>query len=59
MEMAYKRRIHQMIKCEQFEYDYQLSHFCNDNHITKNNIIAILWNPDLLFSYRLFYETND
>ena len=48
-----------MIKYESFEYDYQVSNFCNDHHITKNDIIAILWNPDLLFGYRLFYETND
>ena len=48
-----------MIKCKEFEYTYQLSNFCNDNHITKNNIITILWSPDLVFSYRLFYETND
>ena len=48
-----------MIKCKGFKYDYQVSNFCNDNHITKNNIIAILWSPDLLFSYRLFYEIND
>lgn len=48
-----------MIKCESFEYDYQVSNFCNNNHITKNDIIAILWNPDLLFGYRLFYKTND
>ena len=48
-----------MIKSKGFEYDHQLSNFCNDNHIIKNDIIAILWNPDLLFSYRLFYEVND
>ena len=48
-----------MIKCKSFKYDYQVSNFCNDNHITKNNIIAILWRPDLSFSYRLFYEIND
>lgn len=48
-----------MIKCEGFEYDYQVANFCNDNHITKDNIIAVLWSPDLLFSYRLFYEINN
>lgn len=48
-----------MIRCQSFQYDYQVTNFCNVNHITKNNIIAILWNPDLLFGYRLFYETND
>ena len=48
-----------MIKCEGFEYDYQVANFCNDNHITKDNIIAILWDSNLLFSYRLFYEVND
>ena len=48
-----------MIKCEGFEYDYQVVNFCNDNHITKNDIIAILWDPGLLFRYRLFYEVND
>ena len=47
-----------MIKCESFRYDYQVTDFCNENHIIKNDIIAILWNPDLLFGYRLFYETN-
>ena len=47
-----------MIKCKAFEYDYKLLKFCNDNHITKNNIITILWNADLVYSYRLFYETN-
>lgn len=48
-----------MIKCKSFQYDYQVSDFCNDNHIAKDNIIAILQIPDLLFSYRLFYETNN
>ena len=47
-----------MIKCEGFEYDYQVTNFCNENHITKNDIVAILWYPDLLYSYRLFYEIN-
>ena len=48
-----------MIKCECFEHDYQVVNFCNDHHITKNDIITILWDPGLLFSYRLFYEAND
>lgn len=47
-----------MIKSASFRYDYQLSDFCNNNHITKDNIVAILWNPDMLFGYRLFYEIN-
>ena len=42
-----------MIKYKGFQYDYQVSDFCNDNHITKNDIIAILWDPGLVFSYQL------
>ena len=48
-----------MIKCETFEHDYQVVNFCNENHITKENIISLLFNSELLFSYRLFYEVNN
>ena len=47
-----------MIKCKSFEHDYQVEDFCNENHITKNDIIALLFNDALVFGYRLFYETN-
>ena len=48
-----------MIKCETFQHDYQLVNFCNENHITKENIISLLFNPELLYSHRLIYEVND
>lgn len=48
-----------MIKCETFQHDYQLVNFCNENYITKENIISLLFKPELLFSYKLFYEVNN
>lgn len=47
-----------MISCKTFEHNYQVTDFCNENNITKNEIIALFFSPELLFSYCLFYEIN-
>ena len=48
-----------MIKVQSFKYPSELVEFCNIYNITKENIITLIFEPQSLFSYKLFYETNN
>ena len=45
-----------MIYCDSFETSIQLTKFCNNNKLTKKEIISIIFKPDCTYSYVIFYE---
>ena len=47
-----------MIKHKLFTHGYDVVVFCNEENITKEKIIAVVYREDKEFCYELFYEGN-
>ena len=48
-----------MICCECFPYPVDLTTFCNNSNLTKENIVSIIFQPKAdVFAWYLFYETE-
>ena len=45
-----------MIKSDFFDSHKDLTKFCNRNNITKEKIITIIYRPDTVSHYVIFYE---